>query len=74
MGAMPRAVRRPHGDRRACRSESRHPPDPSGTRGIARMARSYGCADTVLFLRPRYITSITPQARRAPALPVGWLV
>ncbi len=44
MRAMPRAFCRPRipvTDAPAG-PESRHPPDPAGTRGIARMARSYG--------------------------------
>ncbi|WP_149194964.1 hypothetical protein [Luteimonas suaedae] len=44
MRAMPRASRRPQIPLTGAPAgpESRHPPDPVGTRGIARMARSYG--------------------------------
>ncbi len=43
MGAMPRASRRPQIPLTGAPAgpESRHPPDPAGTRGIAPMARSY---------------------------------
>ncbi|WP_149193921.1 hypothetical protein [Luteimonas suaedae] len=45
MRAMPRAFRRPRilVTGALADPESRHPPDPAGTRGIARMARSYEC-------------------------------
>ncbi len=46
MRAIPRVGPAPanFGDRRGAPAgpESRHPPDPAGTRGIARTARSYG--------------------------------
>ncbi len=43
MRAMPRAFRRPHilVTGASAGPELRYPPDPAGTRGIARMTRSY---------------------------------
>ncbi len=89
MRAMPRTSGRPRIPVTGAPAgpEARHPPDPAGNRGIARMARSYGKSRDLRLGGPghsrprrpsllRYVASMSPSARisrraRLSGLPSG---